>query len=319
MVNKITRTITLNNTKITYIIEYKDIKNTIIHCDKKRGLYVSAPVNADIEALEKYLSKKADKFLKILESRSPSAPLVRQRSIKLGDRVISYELTYKNVKRINLMINGVKGVRVSAPQSVSVKKIEEFLLSNTDFIIRTVDKYVAQNNCLDKEICSEGSSIYYMGEKLKIHIVESDANYAEIEEGKFVIHTNRPDDEQYRTAVTDAFIKVEAERVITQKCRELYPKFKAKGIAFPQELRFKKMVSCWGNCRPARSILTFNTHLVQLPEKCIEEVICHEFSHFIHANHSKDFYALLSEFMPDWKTYDKIIKQMQNDIIIRRV
>ena len=37
------------------------------------------------------------------------------------------------------------------------------------------------------------------------------------------------------------------------------------------------------------------------PAECIEYVVLHEFAHFVHPNHSKDFYALVEKLMPDWK------------------
>lgn len=320
MAKKITRTVMLKNERVTYTIEYKNVKNINIHCDSVRGLYVSMPEYGDIAELEKHLRMKADTYLSILHNKKTvkSSPAVQNRSIVLKGQTIEYELTYKKVKRVNLTISGRNGVRVSAPPEVSVDKIESFLRDNADFIINAVKKHEEENERIrNTPIYDNGGYIYYLGEKLSVKVVSADKNFAEIQNGVFVINTECPSDKRYRVAIVDAFLKSHAKYEISKRCRELYPRFKAKGIAFPQELRYRKMVSCWGNCRPGRSILTFNTHLVQLPEKCIEAVICHEFAHFIYANHSKDFYALLTEFMPDWRSYEGEINRLQEEVIIR--
>jgi predicted metal-dependent hydrolase len=61
------------------------------------------------------------------------------------------------------------------------------------------------------------------------------------------------------------------------------------------------MTSRWGSCQPKRGLITLNKRLLEVPRNCIEYVVMHEFVHFIHPNHSKQFYEFLSVLMPDWK------------------
>ena len=61
------------------------------------------------------------------------------------------------------------------------------------------------------------------------------------------------------------------------------------------------MRSCWGNCRPAKRVVTFNSRLAAIPEDCLEYVVAHELTHFLHADHSSSFYSALALVIPDWK------------------
>ena len=81
---------------------------------------------------------------------------------------------------------------------------------------------------------------------------------------------------------------------------EFYPLFVPSGVKKPK-LRVRTMKSCWGSCLVNKGIITLNRKLLMKPRECIEYVVVHELCHFIHPNHSKQFYGFMEQFMPDWK------------------
>lgn len=105
------------------------------------------------------------------------------------------------------------------------------------------------------------------------------------------------------------FAEDEIREVVLSACKKVYPYYEKRGIAFPQ-IRFRKMVSQWGNCRAREGILTFNTALRYAPLECIEYVVLHEFTHFLEQNHSKAFYAELEKVCPNWKILRKRMKEI---------
>ena len=42
--------------------------------------------------------------------------------------------------------------------------------------------------------------------------------------------------------------------------------------------------------------------------EAIDYILVHEFSHLVHMNHSKDFYKLVKEIMPNYKEEEKWLK-----------
>lgn len=102
----------------------------------------------------------------------------------------------------------------------------------------------------------------------------------------------------------------EIRNVILSLCEKVYPIFAKRGVAYPQ-IKFRKMVSCWGNCRSQKGIVTFNTQLMFAPPECVEYVVLHEFTHFLQANHSAKFYEELSKVCPDWKERRCELKEIQ--------
>ena len=98
-------------------------------------------------------------------------------------------------------------------------------------------------------------------------------------------------------------------KVITGLCENVYPYFEKRGVKYPR-IKFRRMVSQWGNCRATEGILTFNTNLMYAPKECIEYVVAHEFTHFLQANHSGKFYEELAVVCPDWKVHREKLKEI---------
>lgn len=109
--------------------------------------------------------------------------------------------------------------------------------------------------------------------------------------------------------LTRYFTEKEITGIIRKLCDEVYPYFEKKGIDYP-EIKFRRMVSQWGNCRNEKGILTFNKNLIYAPYECIEYVVMHEFTHFLQPNHSKLFYDELEKICTDWKERRKKLKMI---------
>lgn len=75
------------------------------------------------------------------------------------------------------------------------------------------------------------------------------------------------------------------------------------------EVVFKKMKRRWGSCSSKR-IITLNTQMVKLPKNHIDYIIVHELSHIVHMNHSKAFYSLVAEVIPNYKEIQKEIRYL---------
>ena len=52
-----------------------------------------------------------------------------------------------------------------------------------------------------------------------------------------------------------------------------------------------------------------------LPEEQVDAVIVHELCHIKFKNHDKNFYNLVSEFIPNYKELDKWLKKNGNIIM----
>ena len=67
-----------------------------------------------------------------------------KKNIVLSGITVQYDLQRKNVKNINIRIKKDLSIHVSAPTCVTQKRIEEILLSKSDFILSALNKYENQ-------------------------------------------------------------------------------------------------------------------------------------------------------------------------------
>lgn len=74
-----------------------------------------------------------------------------------------------------------------------------------------------------------------------------------------------------------------------------------------EKVRFRMYKRRWGSCS-ADGILSFNTQLVCAHEKIISYVVFHELCHKVHFNHKKDFYVMLSGYVPEYKELEADLK-----------
>ena len=67
------------------------------------------------------------------------------------------------------------------------------------------------------------------------------------------------------------------------------------------------MTSRWGSCKPSAGRVTFARQLAEAPLPCVEYVVWHELTHFLHPDHSPAFYADLAAVLPDWKQRRQVL------------
>lgn len=231
------------------------------------------------------------------------------KSIILGGRVIEYELCRKQVKNINLRIKPDMSISVSANWAVPTAAIESFIRSKEKLILRALDRYARRGETAAKALdYNEGELVRLFGEDRLLHIVESGRSYVSYD--GFIITLRVKDTENYelRKKTLDKWLKEKCTEKVTEICEKVYPEFEKRGVRYP-EIKFRTMTSCWGSCRPTRGALTFNTALVHATEECIEYVAVHEFSHFLHPDHSAAFHACVAEILPDWKERKKLLRE----------
>ena len=224
--------------------------------------------------------------------------------IVLGDRELFYELSRKPVKNINLRVHSDLRITVSANKSVSIERINDFILSKADWILSALDKFESKR----EKLLNTDDFFYLWGEKLKLTVTEAVRNSITSNENEVIITLKCLSDVNAKNTLINEFYKSECKQKITSICEKVYRICKISGLQFP-DIKFRNMKSRWGSCNTQKKILTFNTALARLPLACAEYVVFHEFTHFLHPDHSKAFYTQLEAYMPNWKDCKRLLNE----------
>lgn len=75
----------------------------------------------------------------------------------------------------------------------------------------------------------------------------------------------------------------------------------------PTGIKITKAKKRFGSCSGKNS-LCFSCYLMLYPKSAIDYVVVHELAHIKHHNHSKAFYNLIEQYMPDYKERIKQLK-----------
>lgn len=222
------------------------------------------------------------------------------KEILLEGKLIRYELQRKKVKNINIRIKHDLTIHVSASPRLPITAIEDVLREKSRFILSALEKYEAFAAKDDASAIDDDHAVVF-GHILPIFTTIGGKNQAIVKSDRLeLILKNSTDREKALSSALDSLLR----EFIEECCRKIYPKFSKYCPEYP-EIKFRHMKSRWGSCNFKKYVLTFNYSLVHAPVECIEYVVYHEFCHFIHPNHSADFYGELSKHVPDHKNNKK--------------
>ena len=75
----------------------------------------------------------------------------------------------------------------------------------------------------------------------------------------------------------------------------------------PTGLKITTARKRYGSCSGKNS-LCFSCFLMDCPEEAIDLVVVHELCHIREKNHGPRFYALLGQYLPDYKERKKLLR-----------
>jgi predicted metal-dependent hydrolase len=162
-------------------------------------------------------------------------------------------------------------------------------------------------------------TIFYKGEEFEI--------VRELKEGKRCRVTISETDKQIRVDLPIDINEQDIKFAISKGVKKL---FKEATTALIQErlpcwssitgipyskFSVKDAKARYGSCEIKSKTLHFSSRLIMLPGNVVDAVIVHELCHVVHSNHSKDFYNLVEQYIPDYKNINRWLKKNRNMIL----
>ncbi len=235
--------------------------------------------------------------------RYPIIMECEKRVVQCDNLQIGYTLWIKKVKNITLKIEQNGAVSVICNAYVPRKKVDEFVIEKISWILQKQQKIQEKQRFIYQDILLD-EVFYLYGKPLKIVRRESFSNRVYYDESHLYVHYSSKEKANQNVI---SFIRKCCIQQLTPKVEYHYERMKEQGIPYPQ-IKYRTMKSRWGSCTPAKASITLNTRLIHYPIAFIEYVIVHELAHFIQPNHSKSFYRVVENYLPDYRERMNIVK-----------
>lgn len=227
--------------------------------------------------------------------------MAQKRTVVYENNEILYLLEQKQVKNLNLRVHKDCMVYVSANPDIPAEKVDDFVVSKGAYIRSAQRKFreIAQYASQPKQYVS-GETFYLLGRGVRLKVEKNVRDRISSDGVYLYLCVKETEDFAKKQKMVTRYLDEQCRCIFGEIILETYPVFQKYGVPMP-ELRIRNMETRWGSCLAQKGVVTLNKRLLEAPRNCIEYVVMHELCHFIHPNHSKQFYAFLTMLMPDWK------------------
>ena len=103
------------------------------------------------------------------------------------------------------------------------------------------------------------------------------------------------------------WLKKQMKQLFQERLNYCYQKFN-DNIPYPN-LKIRTMKTRWGVCNRQNNTVTLNSKLMEYEIEQLDYVIIHELSHFVHFDHSKQFWNTVEKYDPNYKQNRKKLKE----------
>ena len=207
---------------------------------------------------------------------------------KINNQEYDVIITKKNNKNTYIRVKEDMKIYVTTNYLVNKAYIKTILDNNIDYLEKMLNKRKLEQ---EKE-----ESFYYLGNIYDIIFVSS-LKEVEIVDNKIYVKDIKTLEKWYKNEMINLF---------QERLEINYQRFN-ENIPYPN-LKIRNMKTRWGVCNRKTNTITLNSNLIKYDITKLDYVIIHELSHFVHFDHSKNFWNLVSKYSPNYKQIRKELR-----------
>ena len=208
-------------------------------------------------------------------------------TFKIKNKEYPVIITKKKNKNTYIRVKEDGTIHVTTSYFATKKQIIELLEKHELDLLKMIDKIETK---LEKE-----KKFYYLGKEYEVIYMPTKL---EIVDNHIYVTDEKG---------LNKWFKQEMETIYLERINFWYHQFE-ESIPYPK-LKIRKMKTRWGVCNRRDNSVTLNSELMRYEIDKLDYVIVHELSHFVHFNHSSDFWKLVSKYFPNYKKARKDLKE----------
>ncbi|MDY6948692.1 MAG: SprT family zinc-dependent metalloprotease [Pseudomonadota bacterium] len=220
---------------------------------------------------------------------------IEQSTVQFGRTSIPYAIERgRRHKTVAITVDPERGVRVRAPRYTPIIKLDDIVRRKAKWIIdRRRQHEDLPPQPTEREFVN-GETFLYTGKQYRLKLVrhvKGENAPVRLVAGRLYVSASRQPREVlidwYRGRAQQrlvARVQVWAERI---------------GVS-PAGVLVREQRTRWGSA-DAKGYLRFNWRIVQASTRLLDYVVAHELVHLLHADHTREFWAMLGRVMPDYE------------------
>ncbi len=265
------------------------------------------PTIASLPGRHSDTGKQMHNFFSSFTTKTAASDLPFSYSIRRSQRAVKVRIVVKPGK-----------VEVVAPPKAVESNIHRFVQTQQQWVLQALAKMAekTQHHNLAPQRYGHGADIPYQGQFFKMTVRPSRLKRIKIEFfNEFIAHVPetmpvKEQSEHIRAALIN-WIKKQAKTQVGQLITQHAP----KNRLYPRSVTIKTQKSRWGSCGIHNDI-HINWLLLLAPIEVLEYVVVHELCHIREKNHSRQFWALVAEHLPEYQQHRRWLKQQGSQLMM---
>ena len=209
---------------------------------------------------------------------------------------ISITITYKRMKTITLRVRTPSGdVVVSAPLRTPQALVRAFVETKIPWI-RTHQQRIQARAATHTPDLRDDGTVRVWGSPLPLTVTTAKRRSVRLDDNTVLITHPTDDPMDVRHTLIDLLYR----RLVSAALPALVTQWSTVMQVTVKKTFVQKMKTRWGSCNYRAHHIRLNSDLASYPPHCLEYVVVHELVHLLEPSHNARFYALMTQFYPDW-------------------
>ena len=219
------------------------------------------------------------------------------------------EITLVRSKRKTLGLEvSPQGIKARAPKRMSERDIVDFILSKELWLTKILGNMPEPVQVKTLEL-QHGAEVIFQGKPYTINVIEGSTKQVSIQGDTLTVpvaNTHTTLEQRIKNKLTKWF-KQQAESVCAQRAKHFAPWMQLKQRN-DKQIYVRDYKRRWGSC-DSKGKLSFNWRIIQAPSEVLDYVVILELAHLKEFNHSKKFWSIVAQQMPDYKEKEMWLKK----------
>jgi predicted metal-dependent hydrolase len=220
---------------------------------------------------------------------------------------LKYNVIFSRRGSISIILSPDKGITVRAPYRTSLKTIDSFVRHKSGWINKHLSNYQGLTRINHNKRYTDGELHMFLGKEKILKITESARPCVSQDDDIIEVSLSEPENREKIRALLERWYILEALEILSRKLHEIMTRYSDYNFS-PSGLVVRPLKSRWGSCT-SKGKITLNSGLVKLDNIFSDYVIIHELCHLRYHNHGEEYYRLLGELVPDYKSIRKELRK----------